>query len=168
MHDKRFSRRDCEMDGDVALRCLEDLSVRSGRRRFDTPPIDPDVEMVLRRTGLPQAGPALLVRIMKPTIAEIAHSKMSQVQVCNSPLRRQGFCLFAWHAATKEGEFIAEWPSILRRDLAGVVPPFGAILFMRPMIARECVSIAFRGETKLFCRIGCKHRHHYHQTTRIE
>ncbi len=93
---------------------------------------------------------------------------MGQVQVCDSPLRRQGFRLFARHATAEEGEFIAEWPTVLRRDLAGVVPPFGAKLLMRPVIAREGVSIAFRGEAEFLCSIGCEPRHNYHQTTRKE
>ena len=46
MHDKWFFRRDRELDGNVALRCLEDLRVRSGRWRFGAPPIDPDVEPI--------------------------------------------------------------------------------------------------------------------------
>ena len=86
MYDKWFPRRDRELDGYVALRCLEGLSVGSGRWRFGAPTIDPDVEPINRRTGLAQTGPAHFVRIVKPTLAEIAHGEMGQVQVRDGPL----------------------------------------------------------------------------------
>ncbi|TKS58753.1 MAG: hypothetical protein EWM73_03420 [Nitrospira sp.] len=146
MHDKWFPRRDCELDGQVAIRCLEGLCARSGRWRFGAPSIDPDVEPITRRTGFPQTGPADFLRKVEPTLTEIAHGKMGQVQLRDGPLRRQGLRLIARHATAEEGELIAEGPAVLRRELAGVVPPFGAKLIMRSVIAREGVSIAFRGD----------------------
>ena len=86
----------------------------------------------------------------------------------DGPLRRQSSRLLARHAATEEGEFIAEWPTVLRRDLTGVVPPFGAKFFMRSVVARKCISIAFRGKTEFLCRIACESWHNDRQTTRKE
>src|SRR6267378_7405545 len=86
MYDKWFPRRDRELDGHVALRCLEGLCGRSGRWRFGAPSIDPDVETIMRRAGLAQTGPAHFVRIVKPALAEIAHGEMGQVQVRDGPL----------------------------------------------------------------------------------
>ena len=34
---------------------------------------------------------------------------------------------------------------------------------MRPVIARERISIAFRSEAEFLCRIGCEARHNHHQ-----
>ena len=39
---------------------------------------------------------------------------------------------------------------------------------MRPVIAREGISIAFRGDSELLCRIGRKSWHDDQQTTRKE
>ena len=168
MHHKRFFRRDCELDGHVAIRCLKCLSVGSGHRRFGAPPIDPDVEMVLCRTSFTQAGSAHFVRIVKPALAEIADGEMGQVQVRDGPLRRQGLRLIARHATAEEGELIAERPAILRGDLAGVVPPFGAKLLMRPVVARERISIAFRGKAELLRGLDCEPWNNDRQTTQKE
>src|SRR5262245_3254137 len=164
MHDKRFLQRDLERDGDVAFSCLDCLCVWSGQWRFYAPLIDPDVETLTCCAGLTQTGPAHFVCIVKPALAEIAHGKMGQVEVRDGPLRRQGFRLFARHATAEEGEFIAEWPAVLCRDLAGVVPPFGAKLFMRPVIARKGVVIAFCGEPEFLCSIGGESWHNDQQT----
>ena len=120
-----FPGSNCELDGKVAVRCLESLV--SGRLwRFVAPPIDPDVKRLVSAPALPKPARLILSRIVKPAVAEIAHGKMGQVELCDGPFRRQGFRLIARHATAKEGELIAEWPAVFRRDLAGVVPPFGA------------------------------------------
>ena len=168
MHHKRFLRRDGKLDGHIAIRCLECLSVGSGHRRFGAPSIDPDMEMVLCRTSFAQTGSAHFVRIVKPAIAEIADGEMGQVQVRDGPLRRQGLRLIARHATAEEGELIAERPAGLRRDLAGVVPPFGAKFFVRPMIARERISIAFRGKAELLRGLDREPWNNDRQTTQKE
>ena len=79
MYDRRFLRRDREVEGHIALCGLEDLCVWGGRRRFGAPPIDPGVEPIGCRTGLAQAGSAHLVRIVKCALAEIADGKVGHV-----------------------------------------------------------------------------------------
>ena len=86
MHDEWFFRRDRELEGKVAIRCVEGLCARGGRWRFGAPPIDPDVELITRRSGLAQTGPADFFRIVKTTLAEITHGEMGQVQLRDGPL----------------------------------------------------------------------------------
>ena len=152
----------------TAVCCLEYVRARIIRRRFGAPPVDPDVEPISRRTGFTQTGPTHFIRIVKPTLAEIADGEMGHVELRDGPLRRQGFRVIAWHATAEEGELITEAPAVLRRELTSVVPPFGAKLLMRAVIAREGVSIAFRGETEFLCSIGCESGYDDQQTAREE
>ena len=63
---------------------------------------------------------------------------------------------------------IAEWPAVLRRELACVVPPFGAKLLMCPVIARERIAIAFRGAPEFPGGISRESWHDDQQTARQE
>lgn len=162
MQDERFLRREGELEGEVPIRSLDGLGVWRGSRRFGAPSIDPDVEAIMIRTGFAQTSPADFFRIVKPALAEIAHGKMGQVELRDGPLGREGFHRRARQATAEKGELIAEGPTVLRRELACVVPPFGAEGLMRSVVARKGIAIALCGDAE-FRREICREARHDQQ-----
>src|SRR5687767_11858501 len=114
MDDERFLWNYCQFDRHIAIGCPECVTPLARSRRFGAPLVDPYLQMIGIRSGFAEAGPAELLKKMKPPVLEIADGKVSQVELRDGPFRRQGFHLIQRHAATKKCELVAEGAAVFR------------------------------------------------------
>jgi hypothetical protein len=156
MHGEGFIRRQCKLYTDVASRCAKLLCEWVSHRRFGAPLIDPGMEPIPLGTGFAQSGPADVFGIVEAFSGEVADRKVREIELRDGPVRGQRLDLVTRDAAAKERQLVAERSPVLRREVAGVIPPFGPKVVMRTMIARKNIFVARRGQTKLLNRIRCK------------
>src|SRR6266446_150525 len=106
----------------------------------DTPVSVPDFLYCRIRSG--DTGPRAIsaLRIKEFLSIEIADCEMCKIDVADIPCKRvRGIAVYAF---TEKSELEAELASVSGLQISGVVPPFGLVIGMVEIIAREFITVA--------------------------
>src|SRR5574341_1156598 len=117
---------------------------------LDLPVTDPDVELVPARPRLPQAATTQAFEELEGLSRNVRDGEVGHVQVLCRPSGRVGLC--PGQAASEERYLVAVLVAVPRPQVTGVVPPFGAILVVGEVIAREGEPVPGQGLTKPRCQ----------------
>ena len=118
------------------------------RGGLDDPAIDPDPQVTGFRAGLAETGAADSLGIPKPGLAMIRQGEMGEVQMSDRPAGRIRSGARLLDAPAEERQLISEPATVLRREMAGVVPPFGPELIVSTVVVREAIRVARHSRTK--------------------
>ncbi len=113
------------------------------------PPVNPDMQPVGRRAGLPDTRPADLFGEAEAPAVDVGEGEVGQVHVADGPARGTGADRPAGDASAEKRELVAEPPTVRSGEMARIVPPFGPELVVRPVVARELVHVAGRRPPEL-------------------
>ena len=139
---RRRGRLQAQVDGDTAVvTCRHELvnplvALVDGRR----PSVVPDVEGLGARPRPADAPPIQTLGDVVRAALDVGYREVRHVQVAHRPARRVD--RLPVDAEAKERELVAEPAAGRRAQVAGVVPPFDAVVRMRRMVARKDQRIA--------------------------
>src|SRR5439155_1401350 len=109
--------------------------------------IDPAPQVTGFRAGLAETGAADSLGIPKPGLAMIRQGEMGEVQMSDRPAGRIRSGARLLDAPAEERQLISEPATVLRREMAGVVPPFGPELIVSTVVVREAIRVARHSRT---------------------
>src|ERR1035437_9411434 len=156
VHHWRLLAREIQPDREPLRNRLQRLFTKpAGPRRIELPlrlPVSvPDAYLFEVGAGQPRPGTIEPLSLKETMALKVAHREVSEVNVGHVPDARPAITrrLLTSLRLAKERELVAKAASVLRREIAGVVPPFCFKRRVVEMVAREFEVVAGPGDFKL-------------------
>ena len=91
------------------------------------------MQLTCTRTGETRGGATEAFKGMDLFIVDIGQGEVSHVEMSGPPAGRTGLFFDSW-PETKKGELVTETALLAGIDIAGEIPPLGAIFIMGAMV----------------------------------
>ena len=153
MNHRGFDRRQIQREANSFSHRTQRLAVRR-LVPCRLPVTVPDAAFVEARPSQARAGAVQTASAVKRAPVNIGHGQMRQVQIVDTPRGRIEIAVGRRRpllALAEENQLKAVALAVLRLQVAGVIPPFGAEVRVIEMIARKPVAIPRQRLTKIEC-----------------